>query len=597
MLAGLWAPRADAIPAAYSTLLPTERESSPLSFAFTTSDAPAAHRRIAIRSAQWGGCGIGILDNLDELKRELGLAAAVEIDRVLGVAIERWQANLFERLRGDWVLALWHSRRREGYFACDALGLLPLYQARLGWGLAFSTDIGWLLRLPDVSAELNRERVACLLANLEPDPTSTYYAGIERVPGGHSVAVSGARAELNRYWSLADAQVGSRPSTLQDYSEAYSERFRVSVRRCTNAGSGLMLSGGMDSSAIVGVASSQRRPIRTYTARSSRFPSCDESEFVLETTARHGITPKWVDLDDTSTCPAPPELAAKTHEPHHLVWCAIAWRLCAAAQLDGVSQVVTGAFGDCTGGTGRFMLSELASRRTMAWAIRELVVRPRLMSRALASSALELASPAAHARVRRALRGTLSALEYLDPDFVREQSLLERARAARSRRRAGSPVVQLLKSSWIDLEAGNVRWCAAQHGIASRFPFLDRDLVQLAVRLPPEMRLRAGFGRWVLRQAVRDAIPAAVLERRDKTSYSPVFAAQARVWLRQLDPAGIDGSIFNAKKLIADVNRSAATHIELHRLWTCGAVIEWMRGKPAPEKSEASVRKPTSLLA
>ncbi len=169
------------------------------------------------------------------------------------------------RLNGMFDFALWDVRRHRLLIGRDRLGVKPLYVMQDGQRLAFATEAKALLTLPGVSAELNRSAVASYLHLGYVAAPDCIFKGIRKLPPATLLAVENGQVREWRYWRLS-------PRMNQDLSEReWIERVRaqldasVRMQMVSDVPIGAFLSGGVDSSAVVGfMAKHSQQPIRTY---------------------------------------------------------------------------------------------------------------------------------------------------------------------------------------------------------------------------------------------------------------------------------------------------------------------------------------------
>jgi asparagine synthase (glutamine-hydrolysing) len=131
------------------------------------------------------------------------------------------------------------------------------------------------------------------------------------------------------------------------------------------------------------------------------------------------------------------------------------------------------------------------------------------------------------------------------------------------------------------------------HSREVRLPFLDRRVAELALSLPPGFLIRDGFTKAVLRDAVRDLVPADVLARRDKVGFEPPQAQwlgseQGRAWAREvlLDPSARDQEAIDVSAVEADLDAGAWRDPDA--LWRAMNVQLWrraFRNSPVPAAS------------
>ena len=216
----------------------------------------------------------GRVDNYEELRRELlgkGAVLRTRADAELVLrAYEVWGEECTHRVIGECVFFIWDARQQRLFAARDAAGTRHFYYHQgEGW-FAFASEIKGLLTLP-IEHRLNESR---LLDYLVPefdrdDEVGTLYQGVLRMPAGHAMSTTAAGPRIWRWWNpgmLSEQKFASQ----QECTDAFMDQLRVAVkcRLRSIKPVGAMLSGGLDSSTIVGLISKEFRgelfaPLRT----------------------------------------------------------------------------------------------------------------------------------------------------------------------------------------------------------------------------------------------------------------------------------------------------------------------------------------------
>src|SRR5207253_1162093 len=126
----------------------------------------------------------------------------------------------------------------------------------------------------------------------------------------------------------------------------------------------------------------------------------------------------------------------------------------------------------------------------------------------------------------------------------------------------------------------------ARHGIESRHPFLDHQLVEFCIALPSSQKLRDGFGRSVMRRALSGVLPDCVRWRADKTSYRPAFVwTSLKYDMHQLEQAvskssplaGILDSQYLTERFGAFRKQGGAGPREFGEIWRALTVAKWLQ--------------------
>lgn len=169
------------------------------------------------------------------------------------------------RLNGMFDFALWDARRRRLLIGRDRLGVKPLYVLQDGSRLAFATEAKALLALPGVRTEINRDAVPGYLQLGYVAAPQTLFKGIRKLPPATLLAVEGGQVRQWRYWHVP-ARIDRQLSPADWLARTREQLERsVQMQMVSDVPIGAFLSGGVDSSAVVGyMARHSDQPIRTY---------------------------------------------------------------------------------------------------------------------------------------------------------------------------------------------------------------------------------------------------------------------------------------------------------------------------------------------
>jgi asparagine synthase (glutamine-hydrolysing) len=244
------------------------------------------HRRLAVIDLSGRGCQPmtdetqklhlvfnGEIYNFRELRHELQLAGhrfMSDTDtEVILHGYRRWGTDLIPRLRGMFALALWDVERRRLFLARDRVGKKPLFYAHVGDRLVFASEIQGILGDPGVPRDVDWAAIDSYLSwGYVPAP-ATGFDAIRKLPPAHwmTVDVTGRtpQVRLERYWQLA-YEPKSRltlPAAAAELREVLTEAVRL--RLLSDVPLGAFLSGGIDSSIVVGLmAELSSQPVKTF---------------------------------------------------------------------------------------------------------------------------------------------------------------------------------------------------------------------------------------------------------------------------------------------------------------------------------------------
>src|SRR3989454_9009692 len=220
-----------------------------------------------------------------------------------------------ERLHGMFAVALWDAGRERLVLARDRLGKKPVLWTRLPDGtLAFASELKALLRLPQVSREIDLETVDEYLSLQYVPGDRTALRGIHKLAPGHVLVAEGGTERIEPYWK---PESPVEPSANEN---EWLERVRVTVgeavrkRLVADVPLGALLSGGIDSSIVVALmAQASSQPVRTFTVG---FPDVryDERAYARAIASRYGTLHEEVEIEE-DVASTLPRLAATFDEP------------------------------------------------------------------------------------------------------------------------------------------------------------------------------------------------------------------------------------------------------------------------------------------
>ena len=491
--------------------------------------------------------------------------------------------HFVERLEGMFALALWDAGRERLVLARDRLGKKPLLWTRLPDGtLAFASELKALLRLPQVSREIDLGAVDAYLALQYVPGEQTALRGIHKLAPGHVLVAEGGNERIERYWH-------PEPAPASTDEGEWLERVRATVgeavrkRLVADVPLGALLSGGIDSSIVVALmAQASSQAVRTFTVG---FPDAryDERAYARAVASRYGTVHEEVEIeqDVASTLP---RLAATFDEPLGDE-AAFPTFLIAEQARRHVTVALAGDGGDeAFAGYERYIAHRLAGRvpATLAQAgaatLRLFPAARREPRSSLFRAARLLDAAATPARQRYAHLMEVFPVE-LRRELWSEPHLPRHVRLEPSR--PGVAGLQLL-----DIETylpGDLLLKAdlasMAHSLELRSPFLDHEVIALGLSLPDSLKTRGRVGKVALRRAFAADLPAEIAGR-GKTGFGVPLGRWFRSDLREAagDLLSRDRGWFRpdtVRRLLDEHESGRADHG--HRLW-CLLMLElWVR--------------------
>ena len=451
------------------------------------------------------------------------------------------------------AFALWDEGRRRLLLARDRLGIKPLYYHLTRDALVFGSEIKAVLAAPEVCAEMRRTAIPEYLAFGYMTGPETLFQGIHKLMPGHTMVVGeNGIADIEEYWDLAE------PVKTEDQPESfYADTYRsmlegaVSSHLMSGVPLGVFLSGGIDSSTVAAMMAQRHEHLATF---SVGYAEEGQSELgYARTVAEHlGSEHHEVRVSEREFFSALPKLI--WHEDEPIAWpSSVSLYFLARLAREHVTVVLSGEGSDETlGGYGRYPWTLLNARldrlyrhiapASMRRGVRKLVSESRFLNG-------DLRRKFQHTFLGRDASDWLFAYfeDYYSAFSEAEQKVLlvddlvpEPGDAYRNplsywEKSSGPPLSRLLytniKSYLVELlmKQDNMSMAAS---VESRVPFLDHELVEFALRIPPKFKIRGQRGKHVLKKAVGDLLPESILHRRKMGFPTPI-----RQWLQgpQLD--------------------------------------------------------------
>ncbi len=460
---------------------------------------------------------------------------------------ERHGSEMPERLRGMFAFAMWDRTERTLFLARDRFGVKPLYYAQLDDGtLIFGSEIKAILASGEIRASLNRRAVPDALANYAPSGNETLFAGIKRLPAGHTLTWRDGRIDIRPYWDLHYRTVELNGQSDAQLVDEYHDRFREAVRMrlMADVPLGMFLSGGIDSAAITATMSQLvDEPIKTFSVAFAEREA-NELSFARLVASRYRTDHHEVVVTPDEFFASLPKLVWHEDEPiaHPS---SIALYFVSRLASERVKVVLTGEGSDETlAGYNRYRVTLFNRRLGRPYE----AALPGVMRAAVRLGIDTL--PSAGALRRRLTRtflylpadldtlyfdnfavfGRRRQRDLLAPDLARELNGIDPYAAAHSALAQTDAPTLLDKLLYADTKTYLHELLMKQDqmsmaaSIESRVPFLDHPLVEFASSLPQRLKLRGWTTKYVLRQAMKDLLPEEILSRRKMGFPVPVGA-------------------------------------------------------------------------
>jgi asparagine synthase (glutamine-hydrolysing) len=483
----------------------------------------------------------GEIYNYQQLREQLavkGYRFSTHSDtEVIIAAYDEWGSGCLDYFRGMFAFVIWDTQDRKLFAARDLFGEKPLYYSIVPDGsMLLASEIKSLIASGLLQPRLDHNAVDAYLALSYVPPDRTIYENIQTLPPGHCMRWQNGNLTVEQYWS---PKLDTRQITLDDAAEQLQQLFHQAVRRqmVADVPVGAFLSGGLDSSTIVALMQKQSaEPIKTFSVGFGNY--INELPYARAVADFHKTQHYEIDLGTPNVAEMLERMASVYDEPFadssH-----IPTYLISEYARKQVKVVLSGDGGDeLFGGYWWYPALALSGKMSRSWfkwvtlRIISKLLKHRLKNLYLSSSALGLATRwpdmwtrnvmsnihfKPHQRRKLWAGNNKNVKSFIPNDYYKPS--IETSGVNRG--------------FYFDLTSYlpgdilvKVDRAAMAHGLETRAPFLDRDLVEFALSLPETLKVDGHETKVLLRQACMNSWPKE-LRSRDKQG----FGAPCDVWL------------------------------------------------------------------
>lgn len=462
---------------------------------------------------------------------------------------EEWGDEVVARIGGQFAFALWDGRRKRLFSARDRAGEKPLYYYEGRDDIVFASEIKSLLSRADMPRELDLESLDLFLTYEFVMAPRTIFRGVKKLPPAHAMSVEQGKVRIWPYWRATRTVVEGRSEAEWAAELRRSLAAAVRSQMMSDVPLGAFLSGGIDSSTVVALmAEASERPIKTFSI-AFREGSYDESAYAREISERFGCEhhEETVDFDvvrlfDRLIVHLDEPFADTSLFPTFLVSEVASKEVKVVLSGDGGDELFAGydwyaadrlarTLSRFPGATALGWLHAAGERFPPSEKKKGLVNKvKRFLEGARMAPELEHYRWLTHLAV--ADKGELysesfhAALGSFDP----RAPVIERL-STRTRTRTGDLLNRQLAA---DLELFladdilvKVDRMSMATSLEARAPFLDKNVMELAFRMPGSLKLHGSKRKYILKKAMADTLPPRILNRRKEG-----FSIPMKNWLR-----------------------------------------------------------------
>ncbi len=512
--------------------------------------------------------------------------------------------QLFNDINGNYILAFWDKEQQSLTVARDHLGVEPLYYYWDEKKFVFSSSLKSLLQHPDIKPEINFNALyAYLLFNYNP-LNETLIKGVKKLRPGHYLQVKNGKLNIERYWhlSFADGEEKSEAEYTEELLAMMKDTVGMRVAKDEKS-HGAFLSGGMDSSSVVGLMA----PFATGKIHSFSFrckgKSFDESHYAKIVSDRYNTENHLIEFSPEEILNIP-DIVEKMDEPFCDIGIEVASYILGREAEGKINYVLTGDGGDeLFAGHPVYQADEVAKKFSRI---------PKPLQKMM-TSVFSL-FPDTDKKKSFAVKAQRFAYSYSFPEalfsnrwriYYQKPELFKLFDASHHDDiKQANPLDEIIdiydeadgedylsKTLYGDYQTVVDFYLRRMHllrtfGIEARFPMFDPRLVEYAAKIPSDLKLRGSETKYILHKTMAGVLPDEIVFRKDKLGHSVPF----KNWLRDVpeikrfintvlsEETVKKRGLFNysfVQKLLSDHDKK--TKNNSHRIWALVVLELWMQ--------------------
>ena len=439
---------------------------------------------------------------------------------VLVHGYEEYGYDILSKLNGMFAFVIWDSRKKELFIARDRLGIKPLYYYWNGEVLLFASEIKAILRSKRINPEVSQRALYRFLTMRYIPGDITMIEGVMKLMPGYFLSLKNKNLEVKRYW---DVSFGNEDKSLESCKKSIAELLEDSVnkRLISDVPLGAFLSGGIDSSIIVGLMSKFSDKVKTFSVGFEES-GYSELDYARRAADYLGTNHQDIIIDSDKFIKAIPKMVYHLDEPIADSAAIPTYYLSELARKK-VKVVLTGEGGDeLFGGYPKYGMQK-----------REYLTRYYMKAPRAVRVALKKASPGKY----KLYADSLESAErfYLSP-FMKNAKLLERGSGMDIsgdikgvfKPYLGNPDV-MKEMQYVDIKTWlpeellmKVDKMSMANSLEARVPFLDHRIVNLSMTIPSRFKIMKGVEKHVLRESFCDLLPRSTVERKKHPFSVPI---------------------------------------------------------------------------
>lgn len=602
---------------AIKALFPDSR----IAFGYVSPFMTGAYQRLAPVSTSEGDIAVvfsGQVYNYKELAglADITLSDAKNLSTLVLALYKKFGAGFVEKINGKFAYAIWDKTQQRIILGRDRFGIEPLYYYLSDKLLVFASSIAPVSSYLNNSEALNFPAVCKFLLFGYNPGIDTFYTGIRKLQPSSFINVrSDMQSEHHRYWELKFEDIlHTGESNIAEELKDYLQN-AVECRMEENSDYGVFVSGGMDSSSVLGLSAhiGGRSPYTfSYRCRGESYDESPYARLMANSVNSTHSEIEYTPLDVLSM----QNIAASMDEPFCDVGINIATYLLGRAAHESVPYVLTGDGGDeLFGGHPVYEADKIARYidqlpgfiKSPLFSLAGILPdsdQKKNLTVKVKRFAESLNYPEALFSHRWRIYYQPAELKQLLSDAAYEEIMssdLYEDILSRNKEAAGLDLLsRSLYSDYFTVTDFYLRRndINRMFGLETRYPLLDHGLVEYCARIPADLKIRGWFDtKYIFKKSMETVLPREIVYRKDKLGHS----IPLKNWLRDKSEVKefvldllAESTVRRRGLFKADyISNLIKDHMEKrrnnsHRIWTLAVLEMWLRGRKEPTGQQLS---------
>tara|TARA_X000000368_G_scaffold280857_1_gene222809 strand:- start:2990 stop:4759 length:1770 start_codon:yes stop_codon:yes gene_type:complete len=460
----------------------------------------------------------GFISNFESLKKFFSLKSSRDVELISDL-FHLDHFNFQNSLLGNFSISIFNKTNQELMLIRDHFGSIPIFYMDDSNSLVFSTEISSLLAIDEIKFNVDKYNLIDFLSLREMDLERTFFKEVKKIRPSHTLKMLKSKKSIDLYNYKGDSKKirTNDENLVLEFTELLENSIKSSSDNKTRVG--VMLSGGLDSSAItLGIKNSGFADVHTFSGNFTHLDSAekelaDETNFQQIVANKTGFKHNHISLNGVSPLKAIKEFIPVFCEPFHMPNLYLFKEIAEKASMEKIKVMYDGQDGDNVISHGFERFFELLCQLKLLTLIREVLLYAKFNQIKLKNLIKFLFSHLllkTRINLRKRVNNTLLKDEiFFDKEFYKHanNSIFDSHKSK-------------LENSMHVTAFEQRRLVFGNYGIENRSPFYSKELINFCISLPSSWKLRKGKGRYILREYLRSGFSKEIYLRNKKANLS-----------------------------------------------------------------------------